>query len=109
MSGLASVVPVLMHISLHHPIEIRRMLTPTSLKNKRECVQLPAIDEAAGLAAPEFGFTTGNPSSCPQARGGSALSWAAMRQVGAGFWLTDQQVRRVRTQSATLLKLLINP
>ena len=53
-------------------------------------LQLPRVEAADGqAAAPEFGF-----SSTPQpgAQQQAALSWQAMCQVGAGFWLTDPQV-----------------
>lgn len=53
-------------------------------------LQLPLVEAADGqAAAPEFGF-----SSAPQAgaQQETALSWQAIRQVGAGFWLTDPQV-----------------
>ncbi len=42
------------------------------------------------LAPPEFGFSTSSaPTGGPRE---APLTWEAMRQVGAGFWLTDHQV-----------------
>lgn len=55
-------------------------------------MQLPVVHEEGGLAPPEFGFATSSPSAVPQTARGLSLTWEAMRQVGAGFWLTDQQV-----------------
>lgn len=52
-------------------------------------VQLPVdVDAEGGLAPPEFGFSSGPAGGGQQ----DLLSWQAMRQVGAGFWLTDSQV-----------------
>lgn len=65
------------------------------------CVQLPVVSEEGGLAPPEFGFATSNPSATPGAARGSPLTWEAMRQVGAGFWLTDQQVRLLQMHTVT--------
>ena len=53
-------------------------------------LQLPVVTPQGELAPPEFGFSTrsaptGGPREAP-------LTWEAMRQVGAGFWLTDHQV-----------------
>lgn len=75
--------------------------TATDTLETCACVQLPVVDEEGGLAPPEFGFATSNPSATPGAARGSALTWEAMRQVGAGFWLTDQQVRLLQTHIAT--------
>ena len=58
-------------------------------------MQLPAVS-IEGEVAPEFGFATSSASS------GAArevpLTWGAMRQVGAGFWLTDHQVHPNKQQ-----------
>ena len=53
-------------------------------------MQLPVdVDAEGGLAPPEFGFSSGPAGGGQQ---DMLLSWQAMRQVGAGFWLTDSQV-----------------
>ena len=56
-------------------------------------MQLPVEAVEGEAAAPEFGFDTGRaaqgvPTDPP-------LTWAAMRRVGAGFWLTNRQVSRL--------------
>ncbi|KAL0048506.1 hypothetical protein WJX82_004799 [Trebouxia sp. C0006] len=59
--------------------------------------QLPVVTPKGELAPPEFGFST---SSAPT--GGlweAPLTWEAMRQVGAGFWLTDHQVVLARAEA----------
>ena len=72
-------------------------------------MQLPVVDKEGGLAPPEFGFATSNPSAVRQAARGSNLTWEAMRHVGAGFWLTDQQVMLLHTHTATSCNLTLNP
>lgn len=67
------------------------------------------MDKEGGLAPPEFGFATSNPSAVPQAARGSNLTWEAMRHVGAGFWLTDQQVMLLQTHTATSWNLTLDP
>lgn len=52
-------------------------------------MQLPVVS-VEGELAPEFGFATSSASA--GAAREAPLTWAAMRQVGAGFWLTDHQV-----------------
>ncbi|KAL0019249.1 hypothetical protein WJX77_001067 [Trebouxia sp. C0004] len=59
--------------------------------------QLPVVTLKGELAPPEFGFSTssastGGPREAP-------LTWEAMRQVGAGFWLTDPQVVLARAEA----------
>lgn len=57
-------------------------------------MQLPSTEGTnEDMAPPEFGFSSG-PSVGKEA---ATLSWQAMRQVGAGFWLTDPQVRSLCT------------
>ena len=62
-------------------------------------LQLPVVTPKGELAQPEFGFSTSSaPTGGP--REASPLSWEAMRQVGAGFWLTDHQVLLTLTDIA---------
>ena len=70
------------------------------------CLQLPAVDSDGALAPPEFGFATnGAPSS---GTGKPSLTWGAMRLVGAGFWLTEQQVSQIASTMLNVLEGLVD-
>lgn len=70
-------------------------------------VQLPSAESAEEhVAPPEFGFSSAPTTGDKQ---NTLLTWQAMRQVGAGFWLTDSQVclyRPLAEQQACLKDLL---
>ncbi|KAA6424834.1 MAG: hypothetical protein FRX49_05008 [Trebouxia sp. A1-2] len=63
----------------------------------KACQDLPVVTPKGELAPPEFGFSTSSaPTGGPRE---APLTWEAMRQVGAGFWLTDHQVVLARAEA----------
>ena len=68
-------------------------------------LQLPVVTPKGELAPPEFGFSTSSaPTGTPRE---APLSWEAMRQVGAGFWLTDHQVLLILTDIASSQNIIV--
>ncbi len=68
-------------------------------------LQLPVVTPKGELAPPEFGFSTSSaPTGGPRE---APLTWEAMRQVGAGFWLTDHQVLLSLTDIAQSLNIMV--